>query len=1279
MIKKILFGLYGISTYLLWMMVIVAACVVLGLRYYALPHAKDYREAIAQKLSQAAGQRIAIGDIDAGWDGMQPHLDLYRVTLFDAQNRPALQLDHVETGLSWLSVILAEPHLAKLVIHNPQLIVRRAPDGEVFVAGISVTAPGQATFPNWLLRQSEISVQDATVIWQDEQLNAPALSFKQVQIAMESPMWESLLGHHRFGLRATPSAASSQPIDIRGNLWGKDVDKLEAWRGTLYGKLEGTDIAAWRTWVKLPFNLLEGQGASQFWLDFSKGQADKITADVVLGNVHTRFAAADPETRLKALTGRLSWRRLSEGHEIQASKLKLETDEGFDVENGSFRVASKGAPGKEALEGEADLGALNLESFTRFATHLPLGDSIQSRLTTFEPKGSLEQLHFSWKGTAKEILQYGLRGRFTDLGIRSGQETPGFSHLSGSLDASESQGSLQINSNNTVLDAKGILRWPVILEAMTGDIRWQTKAGVTEVKVNDLALANAHIKGHLRANYRFGGNQPHLMDMTGHLDTINGKFAKLYYPMVMSSDTLEWLDHSILDAQCENINFMLKGNPKDFPFAGGKTGEFKVTAHLKDGIVNYSNRWPTITNVQMDMLFRNERMELTATHGESLGAQITRAKIVIPDLDAEHTLLQIQGEIQAPVANALGFIAQSPISQAINHFTDGMTATGSGKVALDIQLPTSNADAAKVKGSYLINNGSLRGEAGFPPLDRINGKLQFTESALNAQNLNANIYGGPGIFNLETGNHGQFRVTGTGRVGEAGIRQIFNHPLMQKVHGSAEWNAEVLVHDHQTQISVRSPLTGLVASLPPPFNKSATEAVAFKYATQHRDADADVMDINYGNIASFKLLKKRNDAAHAIERGEIRFGGQPAELPNARGVVINGKLARLDWDSWSDLLLGPTASSEGGMEVVGVNLDVDQMDAFGRRLNGFVLAAKSQSDGWSLGIKSKEVTGNAQWTKDAQGKAKVVARLSSLVMPDPSPAKMSDDAESPESKEYPALDIVSENFEWSGKKLGRLELLANQQGGDWHIDRLNVANPESVLRLSGDWHSWRRRPNTSVNVNWEVSDLGKTLDRLNYQGTIKGGNANLSGQLRWPGSPHEFSLAALGGNLKLEAKNGQFLKIQPGVGRLLGVLSLQALPRRLLFDFKDVFSEGFAFDLIGGTLQIERGVMKSQDFKMEGPAAKVVMSGETSLENETLSMHVKVNPSVSDTLSLAALAGGPVAGAAAFVAQKLFKDPLNKIAGYEYDIGGTWSDPQEIKPPVEKKVSPVPNVGPLGK
>ncbi|HSQ02728.1 MAG TPA: AsmA-like C-terminal region-containing protein, partial [Burkholderiales bacterium] len=194
------------------------------------------------------------------------------------------------------------------------------------------------------------------------------------------------------------------------------------------------------------------------------------------------------------------------------------------------------------------------------------------------------------------------------------------------------------------------------------------------------------------------------------------------------------------------------------------------------------------------------------------------------------------------------------------------------------------------------------------------------------------------------------------------------------------------------------------------------------------------------------------------------------------------------------------------------------------------------------------------------------------------------------------------------------------------------------------------------------SDIGKTLTRWRLPEGIRGGTAKVEGSLSWAGSPQEFDYPTLTGNLAIDATRGQFVKLEPGIAKLLGILSLQALPRRITLDFRDIFSEGFAFDSILGAVKINRGVASTESLHIRGPSGEVVMSGDVDLSRETQSLRVRVSPHLSESLSIAgALLGGPVAGVAAFLAQKVLKDPFDQIVGFDYRISGTWSDPQVAK------------------
>jgi len=145
---------------------------------------------------------------------------------------------------------------------------------------------------------------------------------------------------------------------------------------------------------------------------------------------------------------------------------------------------------------------------------------------------------------------------------------------------------------------------------------------------------------------------------------------------------------------------------------------------------------------------------------------------------------------------------------------------------------------------------------------------------------------------------------------------------------------------------------------------------------------------------------------------------------------------------------------------------------------------------------------------------------------------------------------------------------------------------------------------------------------------------------------------------------GQFTKIDPGIGKLLGVLSLQALPRRITLDFRDVFSEGFAFDDINGDFSIDDGQMHTDDLKLVGPAAAVAIKGDLDLARETQRLTVRVQPALSSSVSAGAavlfianpLVGAAV-GAGALLAQKLFNNPIDQMFSYDYRVTGPWVDP----------------------
>jgi uncharacterized protein YhdP len=226
-----------------------------------------------------------------------------------------------------------------------------------------------------------------------------------------------------------------------------------------------------------------------------------------------------------------------------------------------------------------------------------------------------------------------------------------------------------------------------------------------------------------------------------------------------------------------------------------------------------------------------------------------------------------------------------------------------------------------------------------------------------------------------------------------------------------------------------------------------------------------------------------------------------------------------------------------------------------------------------------------------------------------------------------------------------------------------MVNPDASISGSGVWRGGAAS-STELKFELKANDAGKFLDRIGYKELVKGGKATLGGMLSWSGDPLALDYPSLSGSLTLAAKDGQFLEIEPGIGKLVSLMSLQMLPRRITLDFRDVFSKGFQFESISSTLQIYQGVMTTRDFKMHGAAADVAMSGDADLARETQDLTVRVVPGLGDSASTVIGLVNPLAGVASAIAQRILKNPLGQIFSYDYKITGTWTDPkvEKLKP-----------------
>jgi uncharacterized protein YhdP len=344
---------------------------------------------------------------------------------------------------------------------------------------------------------------------------------------------------------------------------------------------------------------------------------------------------------------------------------------------------------------------------------------------------------------------------------------------------------------------------------------------------------------------------------------------------------------------------------------------------------------------------------------------------------------------------------------------------------------------------------------------------------------------------------------------------------------------------------------------------------------------------------------------------------------------------------------------------------IDDAVLGGRHFHRVVLGATRTGQQWRINAQADDFDGYAEYRP-----GQVLARLARLSIPDSASKTQLETLLTNEHISLPALDVVIDQFELASKQLGRLEVQAvNQRAAgslappaqglgrtptEWRIHKLWLTHADASFKSSGVWNG------KSVDLPFvlDINDSGHLLTRLGLPGTLKGGKGQLQGRVGWLGSPLALHYPSLAGQVKLDLAKGQFLKIDPGAGRLLSVISLQALPKLLTLDFRDVFSEGFAFDSVAGDARITAGVVATQNLQMKSVLALVSLEGSADLARETQNLHVLVLPDVNaGGVSVLAAIINPIVGVATYLAQLVLRRPVVAAATKEYRIEGSWREP----------------------
>lgn len=1249
-------------------MAVLIAFSIIVLRYWVLPDIEQYHDRIVASLSGAIGNPVSIGKIESDWQGFTPRISFTDVRIQNDQHQTALVLPRIDGSVSWLSLFTAELRMASLEIDKPELLIRRDARGNIFINGVALSRQGSDNdLANWLLRQSRMVARDALVVWQDEKRDAPPLVLRSVNVRIESRF-----SHHLFALSALPPEELATPLDVRGDFYGASFDDLRAWRGELFTRIDYTDVTAWRPWLNLPDEFSRGRGALRGWLWIQGGKLARITADLDLHGVVTRLGGDVPEMEVSSLRGRAAWKEVDNGLEVSTRHLEMRLRNGLELQPTDFYFRAGKETRRQPASGELRANLLQLETVVSLANFLPLDADLRARLDAYAPRGRVANLDVKWIGNPGKLGSYRINGSFDNLALRRVGRMPGFSGLTMEVDGNEKSGRVIINSRRLVVDAPDAMREALSFTTLAGQAGWQRKRGELLVTVDNIAVANDDLAGNLYGSYQTLAGTLGELNLTVALTRGDVRRAARYTPLIaLNREGNDWLNGALLAGHTDDFRVRIKGNLSDFPLDGSEDALLEIGGKARDVVLDFDKDWPKIENINGEFWIRGNKLEVKATSATTLGAHLQNVDVTLPDLMSEDLPMELKGEALAASDTFLQYIQQSPVRGYIDGFTDGMHATGNGHLDLSARIPLQGDNPVKVSGSVKVQGNDVDLGAGVPMLRNTRGTLSFSESGMRASGILANILGGLAVINVETGEGGAVHASVKGHSNLDALRNTDPHPVLNYLRGGAAWDTDITVVKKSVQMAINSDLQGVISTLPQPFGKRANEPMPLHVAKSNVVDGQDFITVQLGKLLNVRLARRDENGVMAVKRGTVSFGGQAGRMdargapqpPQGKdGVWLTGRLPALSLQGWGSLArAGDTA--EYSFPIAGVNMVIGKVSGYGLNVDNLSINANKRGEALLARLSSNALNGDVEW--QPRGNGKLTARFRNVLWNEDYVAKTPAQGVKPSPVppgKLPALQIAVENLQMDGKQIGRFELVGHPDGMDWRLRRLNITNPDGSLVGGGIWRGDPAGAQTQFNLLLQISDAGKILARSGYPNTVKGGSGKLVANLSWTGAPDDFNYSSLNGSLNLDTGKGQFLKMDPGAGKLLSILSLQSLPKRIALDFTDVFSEGFQFDSIKGNALVRNGVLDTQDLHLDGSSAKVTMKGSVDLNRETQDLRVRILPTLGDSVSLlSAFAAGPVVGIGTLLANKVLGNPLDKLMSFEYNVTGTWANPNVEK------------------
>ncbi len=1241
--------------------IVILLAVMVGLFRLFLPRLPEYQEDIKAWATAAIGMRVDFVGMNARWRLSGPELNFYEAELtLPGADGSLIEAAEVTVGVGLLRLMTDRTLVVdRILVRDTELAFEQSEGEDISVQGISLEKLA-ALIP------TSSDAGDVVVIGQDiaVQYRRPG---SDRAFAFDIALLEATRDDEELTIEASLDLAEGfgSRLDIAADRRISDDTGLPVWQ--LYFEGRSLGLARWSRLAPPGIAaVIDGVGDVSLWVELTQEGLSKATANFAVDGL--AIAGAERSAPLDA-EGRFEYSSAGSDVLLAADNLRLRTVDGdWPRSRVHIRLSSNAAA--EIDEIDANASFFKLDDVGYFTPWLP--ESVRALWDDYRPTGEIRDLRVRLSNLPGDEPRFDVAATLSDAGLQAGAPYPDVRGFSGSVRADSFGGRVEFDSSNLRVDLAEYVSETLIFDDAIGTIIWRRSGDNVTVLSDRMQLRNADFDSQSSLQITLPGDgAPPLVDLESNWSINDVASAKRFLPAGVIKDPLRrWLMSALVSGVMTRGTTRLNGPLDKFPFDDGE-GRFRIDARLEDAVLRYALNWPEAVIRSMDIVLDGTRLYSERNTTVTVGNNTSDARVEIADL--RDPVLTIDAFATGTLASIREYVRRSPIARVFGGQLDRVRVEGDASFGLQLTYPIRDRQNYDFSTRIQASNGSLQLIGFEPAVTELNGLVYVSRDEISAESLFGRFLGEPISIDLALtgGASPSYSVIAEARgqvTSEALVREL-GVPLDAYVSGATPYLAEIrfpragMDVPVPVQITVRSDLEGIGVDLPVPFQKSAATDLPLRLQIEFPGGGRIRSNGSLGDDIRWSSEFRDSERRWDFDRGALALGGDYPEFPETRGLHIHGHAAEIWFPDWLAVARNGAGNGGFGERIRSIDLAVDNLHLFGQHLVDQRIQVDRSGAEWVVLADGEQAAGIVTIPYDWAGDRPITLDMETLILPGDSdraePASAPAAAVDPRS--LPTISIRAREFALGDRHLGAIEAEFQRTPDGLRAGALTARDESFSIDGTAGWivdPLEEAGQYSYVNAKLLSTDVQATMARLNYSPGIVGQEMEINLGVRWPGGPRGDFLADLSGEVRVKFGAGQLNEVEPGAGRVFGLMSIVALPRRLSLDFRDVLEKGFAFDEITGTFNLESGDAYTCDLSLKGPAADIGIVGRAGLASGEYHQTALVSANVGNTLPVVgAVVAGPQVAAALLIFSQIFKKPLQEMGQVYYAIDGSFDDP----------------------